>query len=182
MRIVKSGITVAFSCIALWMVGCDSQRVAELEEGLATETDVRARFGEPENVWLAEDLANLGLPSAVTAPGARTFEYNRQPAGAVNYMITLSADGRMSSLRQVLTPANFARVQPGMNVERVRKLLGKPMRVTPFPLKNEVHYDWRYRESPTQTLVFTAVFDTELKLLRSQPVPDTVTGDNSAGR
>jgi hypothetical protein len=35
----------------LGLVGCDPQRIAELEEGVATEADVRARFGEPEKIW-----------------------------------------------------------------------------------------------------------------------------------
>jgi hypothetical protein len=34
-----------------WLFGCDPKRISELEEGVSTEADVRARFGEPENVW-----------------------------------------------------------------------------------------------------------------------------------
>lgn len=52
---------------------------------------MRARFGEPERIW--------DEPG-----GARTLEYNRQPAGHQNYMITIGPDGRMSALRQVLAP------------------------------------------------------------------------------
>ena len=33
----------------LGLIGCDPQRIAELEEGVSTEADVRKRFGEPEN-------------------------------------------------------------------------------------------------------------------------------------
>ncbi|NTV87591.1 MAG: outer membrane protein assembly factor BamE, partial [Burkholderiaceae bacterium] len=50
------------------LVACDDRRISELEEGVATEADVRAKFGEPEKVWDAPG-------------GGRTFEYNRQPAG-----------------------------------------------------------------------------------------------------
>ena len=81
----------AFSLIAL--TACDPQRISELKEGVSTEADVRDRFGAPENVW--------DEPG-----GARTFEYNRQPAGQVNYMITIGPDGRMTALRQVLTKVN----------------------------------------------------------------------------
>ena len=35
----------------LGLIACDSQRISELEEGVATEADVLARFGEPEKVW-----------------------------------------------------------------------------------------------------------------------------------
>jgi hypothetical protein len=97
---VKSGLWALLALLAL--AGCDAQRISELEEGVATEADVRARFGAPETVW--------DEPG-----GSRVLEYNRQPAGQRNYMITVGPDGRMTALRQVLTPANFAGIQPGMN-------------------------------------------------------------------
>jgi len=67
----------------LGLVGCDPQRIAELEEGVATEADVRTKFGEPEKIWSAADLAGNPFPGAAAQPGARTFEYNRQPQGQV---------------------------------------------------------------------------------------------------
>ena len=154
-------------CLAL--TGCDQQRISELEEGVATEADVRTRFGEPEKIWDAADMASTPLPRAtldvVAAPGARTFEYNRQPAGNVNYMITIGPDGKMSSLRQVLSPQNFKLVLPGMSVEQVRKLLGKPMKITPYALKQQTEYDWRYAGSPTVPYIFTTVFDADLRVV-----------------
>jgi len=150
--------------LVLGLVGCDPQRIAELEEGVATEADVRARFGEPEKIWEAADMADTPQPGAAAAPGARTFEYNRQPQGQVNYMITIGADGKMSALRQVLTPRNFEKVLPGMRMEQVRKMLGKPMKVTPYALKQETHYDWRYLNPPGTSRIFTVVFDADLKV------------------
>ena len=148
----------------LGLAGCDQARIQELEEGVATEADVRARFGVPEKVWEASDMASLPMPGAAAEPGARTLEYNRQPAGNVNYMITIGADGRMTALRQVLSPQNFARVLPGMPMETVRKMLGKPMKVTPYALKRETHYDWRYLNPPNTAMVFTVVFDADLRV------------------
>ena len=86
---------------ALGLAACDPQAIKELEEGVSTEADVVQRFGQPERVW-------------PEAGGAKTFEYNRQPEGMRNYMITIGPDGRMSALRQVLSPDNFRRVQAGM--------------------------------------------------------------------
>ena len=156
------------------LVGCDARRIAELEEGVATEADVRARFGEPEKIWEAADMATTPLPGAAAAPGARTFEYNRQPQGQVNYMITIGADGRMSTLRQVLNPQNFARVLPGMRMEQVRKMLGKPMKITPYALKQETHYDWRHLNPPGTARIFTVVFDRDLAVL------DTMSADEES--
>ena len=146
------------------LAGCDQARIKELEEGLSTESEVRARFGEPEKTWEARDMASLPFPGAAAEPGARTLEFNRQPAGTVNYMITIGPDGRMSALRQVLTPQNFTRVLPGMSMEQVRKMLGKPMKVTTYALKRETHYDWRFVNPPSTLMIFTVVFNDDLRV------------------
>ena len=151
--------------LTLALAGCDQQRIIELEEGASTEADVRARFGEPEKIWEAADLSAPQFPPAAKAPGARTFEYNRQPAGSVNYMITVGSDGKMSALRQVLSPQNFDKVQPGMPMELVRKMLGKPMKVTPYPLQQNTHYDWRYTSPPNSAMIFSVVFDRDLRVV-----------------
>lgn len=145
----------------LVLVACDPQNIAELEEGLSTEADVRARFGEPENIWDAAD-------------GGRTLEYNRQPAGYQNYMITIGTDGKMSALRQVLTPANFARITPGMMMEDVRRMLGKPMRISRYELKRETHYDWRYHDGPnvSDSRIFSVVFNTDLRVVSTGSTAD----------
>ena len=46
--------------------GCDAQRAAQLEEGLATEADVRAQYGEPVQVIERAD-------------GSKLLAYPRQP-------------------------------------------------------------------------------------------------------
>jgi outer membrane protein assembly factor BamE (lipoprotein component of BamABCDE complex) len=143
------------------LAACDPQNISELEEGVSTEADVRERFGAPEAVWEGED-------------GAQVYEYNRQPAGHTNYMITIGPDGRMASLRQVLNPRTFAQVQVGMPMETVRRMLGKPMKITTYALKRETHYDWRYLESPGvgESKVFTVVFDADLRVISTMSAPD----------
>ncbi|MES2401729.1 MAG: outer membrane protein assembly factor BamE [Pseudomonadota bacterium] len=160
------------SGLVLALAGCDPQRIAELEEGVATEADVRARFGEPEKVWEASDMASTPSPGAAATPGARTFEYNRQPEGMVNYMITIGTDGKMSALRQVLSPQNFAKIVPGMSMEQVRKTLGKPMKVTPYVARQQTNYDWRYLNPPNTPTIFTVVFDSDLKVIGTSSVPE----------
>ncbi len=152
---------------ALMMTACDNQRIAELEEGVATEGDVRMKFGEPEKVWDGDN-------------GARIFEYNRQPAGAKNYMITVGPDGKMTALRQVLAPHVFAKIEPGMPMETVRRMLGKPMKVTPYELKKVWHYDWRYMDGPnaSDAKIFTVVFNSDLKVLSTGSVADPALSPN----
>lgn len=151
--------SVIAALAALLLTGCDPQRISELEEGVATEADVRARFGQPEQVWDG-------------AGGAKILEYNRQPAGQKNYMITIGPDGRMSALQQVLNPGNFARVKPGMMMEEVRRMLGKPAKAITYSLKNETAWDWRYLEPPNTQLVFTVWFDSDYRVLRTTTGPD----------
>lgn len=155
--------------ILLALVGCDQQRIQELEEGVATEADVRARFGAPETVWDEPD-------------GSRVFEYNRQPAGQRNYQITVGPDGRMTALRQVLNAANFEKIQPGMTQAQVRRLLGRPARTTPYALTRETHVDWRYLDGPNTAMVFSVVFSADDRVLRTASVPDPEANEHRGGR
>ncbi|KQM80270.1 hypothetical protein [Xylophilus sp. Leaf220] len=159
----------ATACLLLaTLAGCDPQRIESLEEGVATEADVRRAFGEPERIWPEAD-------------GARTFEYNRQPAGLRNYMITVGTDGRMRALRQVLTPANFARLQPGMPALEVRRLLGRPMQETPFSRTAETVWEWRYLAPPNTSMVFSATFGADGRLLRTGSQVDPQSEAQRAG-
>ncbi len=151
------------------LLACDPKRISELEEGVSTEADVRARFGVPENIW--------------DGPGGeRIFEYNRQPLGHQNYMISIGPDGKMSALRQVLNPGTFAKVQPGMMMEDVRKLLGKPMKQTPYPLTREIAWDWRYMQPPRTSMVFTVWFDPDYRVVRTSTSLDPDAPENRGGR
>jgi len=163
--IFRAGWVASGLLAVLALTACDPQRISELEEGVATEADVRAKFGQPENIWDAPG-------------GGRVFEYNRQPAGQKNYMITIGTDGKMSALRQVLTPENFARVQAGMAMEDLRKLLGKPAKVVPYPLKNETEWEWRWVQPPNSPMVFTAVLNSDQRVVRSGSSPDRATEAN----
>src|SRR3982751_5080848 len=126
--------------------GCDPQKVSELEEGVSTEQDVRARFGAPETIW-------------IEANGDRTFEYPRQPAGHPHYMISIGPDGKMTSLRQVLHPNYFAKVTPGLTKDEVRRMLGKPAKVQAYRLKGEEVWDWRFADASIGVKIFSVTFD-----------------------
>ncbi|WP_285412867.1 outer membrane protein assembly factor BamE [Variovorax sp. efr-133-TYG-130] len=152
-------MSAALLATVLALAACDSRNISELEEGVSTEADVRARFGEPENIWDGPDRG-------------RIFEYNRQPQGQKNYMITIGTDGKMSALRQVLTPENFARVQPGMMMEDLRKMLGKPAKVTPYALRRETEWEWRWVQPPNSSMVFTATLNDDQRVVRSGSSPD----------
>jgi outer membrane protein assembly factor BamE (lipoprotein component of BamABCDE complex) len=139
--------------------GCDQKRIAELEEGVATEADVRAKFGEPAAVYAEEG-------------GARTFEYPRQPEGQVNYMITIGTDGKMSALRQVLKEASFVKVVPGMDKAQLRRLLGRPAKTQVYELKQEEVWDWYFRQENNDNRVFSVTLDKNGLVLSSANAAD----------
>jgi outer membrane protein assembly factor BamE (lipoprotein component of BamABCDE complex) len=142
-----------------FLFGCDPQRVAKLEEGVATEADVKAQFGEPPVTYTEAD-------------GSRTFEYSRQPEGQVAWMITIGTDGKMSALRQVLKPAEFAKVTPGLDKAAVRRLLGKPAKTAKFELKpDEEHWDWRWLDGQTAKF-FSVTFDRDGKVVSTAVTDD----------
>ena len=144
----------ALAAALLALAGCDRQRIAKLEEGVATEADVKREFGEP--------LAVFNQPD-----GSRTFEYARQPEGQTNYFIVIGADGKMSALRQVLKPSEFAKVRPGLDKAEVRKLLGRPAKTQRFDLKpDEEHWDWRWLDGQ-QAKLFSVTFDRDGKVSTS---------------
>ena len=80
----------------------------------------------------------------------------------------LGADGKLLRTEQVLNPRNFAKVQPGMPMEDVRKLLGKPAKQTPYTLQNEVHWHYRYLgDNGTDEMLFTVVFTPSTMAVKS---------------
>ena len=150
------------------LAGCDAQRISELQPGVSTEADVRDRFGIPENTW---NEAN----------GSHTLEYNRQPAGTENFQINVGADGKLVAVHQVLNAQNFAKVQPGMGMDEVRRLLGKPAKSTRFDLTGETHVDWRFQEDANTRKMFTVVTKGDGKVLRTQIGLDTQASENMGG-
>lgn len=154
---------VMFLLPALLLIGCDQRRIDKLEEGVATETDVRQQFGEPTMVTEKAD-------------GSKWLEYPRQPEGSTNYLIVIGSDGKMVSLRQLLTPENFAKVQPGMGQIEVRRLLGKPAKEQRFAMKpDEEVWDWRFidRRVGEVRKVFSVTFDREHRVLTTATTEDS---------
>jgi hypothetical protein len=142
---------------ALVLVACD--RPSKLEEGVSTEVEVRKEFGEPVTVTVLPD-------------GSRIMEYPRQPEGWTNYLITIGADGKMSALRQLLNADNLARVKPGLTQNEVRTLLGRPMKMVPYALKNEEVWDWRFRPQ-NESKIFSVTFGPDKRVLATLVMDDT---------
>jgi hypothetical protein len=110
--------------------GCDAAHLADLKPGVSTAQEVRERLGVPGAEW-------------PNADGSVTWEYTRQPQGTRCYMLTLNQGGVLQKIDQVITEANFARIEKGWSAEQVRRLLGQAAGEAKFPLKPEVVREWR---------------------------------------
>ena len=159
LRTLAFTFALALASSLTQLSGCDVKKIEELEEGVATEADVRAKFGEPAATYLEDN-------------GAKTYEYPRQPEGQRNYMITIGPDGKMSALKQVLKADTFAKVQAGLDKVQVRRLLGRPAKTQTFALKpDEELWDWRYLDGQ-QAKVFSATFDKDGFVSKTAAVND----------
>lgn len=151
---------------AVWgLAACDQHKIAKLEEGVATEADVRREFGNPAAVF--------DEPG-----GARTLEYPRQPEGQTNYFITIGGDGKMSSLRQVLKDDSFVRIKPGLDKAEVRRLLGRPAKSQTFAGKGEEVWDWRYLAGQ-QPRIFSVTFDINGRVLSAASADEARVGEGT---
>lgn len=68
----------------------------------------------PPGASREEVIALYGKPSReVPLPPGSRLQYSRQPSGHSAVMVDLDATGRVVAVRQVMSPADFARVVPG---------------------------------------------------------------------
>ena len=131
---------------------CDEQRAARLEEGLSTEADVRRQFGEPAQITERAD-------------GSKLLAYPRQPEGWTNVEAEIGTDGKLAALRQLLTEANFAKVQPGMPQAAVAKLLGRHARELRYATQpGQVVWRWHVLRGQDKK-VFDVAFDADGRVL-----------------
>jgi outer membrane protein assembly factor BamE (lipoprotein component of BamABCDE complex) len=168
---MKSWIVVvlALGCV-FWLVACDRQGnpieqagLDQLAKGISSEAEVRTVMGQPDTVWEEDN-------------GARTLEYPKGPMGHRTWMFEIDQYGKLQDYKQVLTTENFARIQPGMSQDAVRRLLGKPRTVAQFKLKKEEVWDWRYLQSTNQGGLFNVHFD-----MASHQVTHTSASDDGGG-
>ncbi len=138
---------------------CDEQRAAKLEEGVSTEADVRRSFGEPAQITERAD-------------GSKLLAYPRQPEGWTNYEAEISADGKLASLRQLLTEANFAKVQAGMPQAAVTRLLGRHARELRYATQpGQPVWRWHVQRGQDKK-VFDVVFDASGQVLSATLADD----------
>lgn len=91
------------------------------------------------------------------APGER-LEFARGPYGQHTYMLDFDAGGRLLRWEQVLTEANFLKLEPGMTREEVLRRIGHPSDVRFLP--RQQHQLWSYRYETPFCIWFQVSLDT----------------------
>lgn len=126
---------------------CDMVNLPEIKPGITSQAEVRSRMGEPGFIHRNDD-------------GTVTWEYSRQPAGVHCYMIRFDRQEIVATLEQVLTPATYARITPGLTQDEVRRLLGQPGSRQTFDNLGESVWEWRIEgDFRTEETFFSVHFD-----------------------
>ena len=132
---------------------------------------------DPAHGTLAAVHASLGSPTDIRFDrnGDELWEYARGPMGTETYLIRAGEDGRVKSVTQLLTDAQFAKIVPGrMTKADVRYLLGQPSEQV-F-LHNGTSWSWHVALNP-QLGHFVVRFDSN-----DVVVEKFATIDEGAGR
>ena len=135
-------------------------------------------------------IEKFGVPTTTckNADGTVRALWTRQPQGFTAYATKVGPDGKVGPFQQMLTDANFDRMNEGTwSFERVLCEFGPPQRVERAGLgeKNEEVWSYRYMQSATwYSLMYVYLGPDGKQVTRFHPGPDpehTVWG-NGGGR
>ncbi len=133
-----------FSALAA-LVGCDRVATGELQVGQSTVADMKFKMGEPSEVRKSGDR--------------EIWVYPLGPEGVKTYFMTVDPTGKLEKIDQVLTDANFARIQNGMTYEETVQILGRHGKEQRYAMSiNEVTRSWKYNKDNAD-LFFQVTYD-----------------------
>lgn len=129
--------------------------LAALLAGCATPASVAP--GQPE----AEVLRELGKPTSrsVTPGVGPRLLYSRQPFGLEVWALQFDAAGRLISSAQMLTPVQFAKVQPGTQTRAdIERRFGPPAQTFHFALIDQDAWMYRFLQDGFFKMAFWVQF------------------------
>ena len=141
---------------AMLLTACASYSGSGLAPGAARLEEVQALMGSPALRWQDAD-------------GSVQLAYPRGPFGFETYMVKLGPDGRLQSIANVLNEETFARIRAGMSKDEVLRLIGPPDygQSAYFKARDELAWDWRFREVYGNPARFIVLFDATAGTVRS---------------
>jgi hypothetical protein len=138
---------------------CASYSGTGLKPGEANLEQVQALMGQPAMRWRNAD-------------GSIQLAYPRGPFGFHTYMVKLGSDGRLQSIENVLDEKSFGRIRAGLSKDEVLRLIGPPddSRTVYYKARDELAWDWRFREIYGDPARFIVLFDATAGTVRSSMI------------
>ena len=132
--------------ILVWAALLGSCALFEPPRPYATEAEAIAARGEPTRRWQNDD-------------GTTTLEYATQPFGDRCLMVQVDQGGKVLRQWDALSEENRAKVEVGMTMAEVDRLLGEHRSVQTFRLSGEEVWDWNvYNDGPGVATLFNVHF------------------------
>ncbi len=125
-------------------------------------------------------IASLGQPTRVVRlPAGERLQYSTQPFGRWAWMVDLDASGRVLRSRQVLTEADFARIETGRwTREDLEREFGPPAQVDGVASWNGPVLTWRWQHADRSDMFWHAYLDGRGVVQRSHPAMEFVNAPN----
>ncbi len=141
------------------LAACASYSGSGLKPGEARLEQVQALMGPPALRWQNAD-------------GSVQLAYPRGPLGFHTFMAMLGPDGRLQNVANVLDEQTFARIRAGMTKDEVLRLIGPPDygRSVYFRVRDELAWEWRFREVYGNPARFAVLFDATAGSVRSSMI------------
>ncbi|MEO7391723.1 MAG: hypothetical protein ABIU58_06085 [Ramlibacter sp.] len=116
-------------------------------------------------------IARMGQPQRVVSLTAgERYQYSLQPHGQFAWMIDLDASGRVVQSRQVLTKANFNRIEPGKwTRDDVEREFGRPAWVDGVASWKGPIMTYRWRDTVGSDMFYWVYLDEQNIVRRAHP-------------
>jgi len=152
---------IAAVALALALGGCATPLFHKAPPVGTPLAELTARFGQPNEVYADPD-------------GGQVLEYRGQPMGQFQHMARFGADGKLLSYEQVLTSANFAKVEVNRwNKDAILRHFGRPAEVARVRLDNAEVWSYRYKQDGVWNSMMNVYFNERgiVRQLRNEPDP-----------
>lgn len=147
-----------------------------------------AACAHPVNAWdLAagtprdQVLARAGQPTRVVAlpGGGQRLQYSMQPMGRFAFMVDLDAAGKVLRSRQVLTAAEFQRIEPGTwSRADVEREFGPPAWIDGVASWNGPVMTYRWMDNDRSDMFYWVYLDPQGIVRRAHPGMEFVNAPN----
>ncbi len=130
-------------------------------------------------------IERAGQPIGVVplANGGQRMQYTLQPLGRYAFAVDLDASGHVVSSRQVLTEANFNRIDVGhWTAADVQHEFGPPAKIDAVASWRGPVWTYRWRDLANNDMFYWIYFDTQGVAQRAHPGMEFLNAPNMGGR